>query len=525
MTTDRLTLLGLSDLHGALLDWDYVTDAPLDPPGGLARLASVVAQVEREGTPTLLFDVGDTIQGTPAMALCAADGDPGGPLAGLLGRLGVRAAALGNHDLDYGPEALGAYAERCPFPLLGANIAGLPGISAPFLIEVDLPSAGRIKVGVLGLTTPGTLVWNGSRLTGEVRGNGIVETAATEVPQLREAGADVVVVLSHAGLGPSSTYGDALPWAENDTRRLMREVPGIDAVLLGHAHVDVAGLQRCAATGADVPYAEPGSFGRRLARINLHIERQDGRVRVTGSEAQTLPTGGHPQDDEVVATARALHERTRGLLERVVGSASEPVTARPIEQGPSPATDLVNQVQSWHITRVLAGTEWSALRVLSTTAMPIAHHGIEPGPIQVRDLYRVCPFDNTLDAVVISGAELYAYLEHDARYFGPETVPAYNLDSLGSGAHEVSYVIDRGAPSDRRVTDLRIDGDPVRPDERIVLAMTSYRSAGGGGFPATAANPPVVRGDREIKSLLEEWLREHDPVSLADIIPARWSVR
>ncbi|WP_134323010.1 bifunctional metallophosphatase/5'-nucleotidase [Cumulibacter soli] len=521
-----LTLLAVSDVHGRALEWDYLTDAPPAEPGSLARIATLLRQIRREDPAALLFDVGDTIEGTPLMSLAAREQHVPHPMATALNTLDVTAASVGNHEFNFGLDHLRRYAESCEFPLLAANITGAHGVCSRMTRTLELGEFGEVRVGVLGLSTPGSAIWDHAHLDGRVTVDGLVESAAEQVQALRADAADVVVVLSHAGLGPSSTYGDTLPWPENDTARLIREVPGIDAIFLGHQHVEKVGQLTCAATGTEVPYVEPLCFGRRLGRIDLRLRRgPDGRVKVLGGVPRSLPVAEVKPDAAFIAPLQAAHERTRAYTARRIGEAAEPIEAAPATIGPSAALDLVNVVQSTVVRRALRERGERPRRVLSVTALFAEHGGLGRGPISIRDVSRIYPFENELHAVELSGDDLLAYLEHNARGFGDWDVPAYNVDSLGSADHDVAYEIDPMAPVGSRISGLRIDGEPVRGDEHVVVAMSNYRASGGGGFPGTAGNPPLYNNQQRVRDLLIDWILERGTVHRSDLRPAAWQVR
>ena len=523
MSHESLTILAITDSHGVVSDWDYVSDAPYSSPRGLDRLARLVREVRASSPNVLLFDVGDSIQGTPLVSLAAQDSHAQHPMATVLTRLGVDAACIGNHELDYGLDVLANYAAQCDFPLLAANYDGLPGVGRSTVIDVPTQTLGVVRVGVLGVSTPGSLVWNAPQLAGQVSAEGIVECAAAEVPRLHAAGADLVVVLSHSGLGPSSTYGSTLPWPENDTLRLMREVPGIDAVALGHAHVDLAGHERCEVSGVQVPYVEPSALAMRLGRIDLTLARENGVVRVVQSASRSIPVTTDP-DPAVTEIMRELHDRTQASMSTLVATAAEPITATPVANGPSPAVDLINHAQAAHVEAQLRGTDLAHLPVLSVTAMGAPHDGLQRGPITTRELHRIYRFDNRVYAVAMRTGELIDYLEHNARYFGPDDVPDYNLDSLGSASHVVSYRIDAGTSPGARVGDVLIDGAPLAPADRFVVALSDYRASGGGGFPATAGNPAIYTGPL-VRDVVASWMARNGPVTESAINRAHWSVR
>ena len=296
----RLTVLGTTDLHGNVYNWDYFknaeyTDAKANDIG-VAKASSIIKAIRAEvgAERTLTIDAGDTIQGTP-LAYYYAKIDPitGGsthPMAAAMNQVGYDAAALGNHEFNYGIDTLRAFEKQLNFPLLSANSVdwntGAP-VFKPWVIKtVKLPDTKAIKVGILGLVTPGVAIWDKANVEGKVKFPGIIEQAKVMVPRLKAAGADVVIVACHSGDNGKSSWGDALPYVENASALLAEQVPGIDAVLVGHAHLEIP--QRYvtnAQTGKKVLLSEPYYWGMRVTRMSLDVQKVRGQWQVVHSEA------------------------------------------------------------------------------------------------------------------------------------------------------------------------------------------------------------------------------------------------
>ncbi|HST49999.1 MAG TPA: metallophosphoesterase, partial [Jatrophihabitans sp.] len=264
----RLTVLGTTDTHGNVLNWDYFKDAEYDDAQhndvGLAKISTLVTamRAERGDCATVLLDAGDTIQGTP-LAYYYARIDPitgakapTHPMAAAMNAIGFDAAAIGNHEFNYGVETLRKFQSQLHHPLLCANAldwnTGAPAFPEFTIKKVRVCGAGSsaahrhddgngeyVKVGIVGLVTPGCAIWDKANLDGRIKFNGIVEQAKLVIPKVKAAGADIVVVSCHSGADTSSSYGDALPWPENASTLLAEQVPGIDAILVGHAHLEI----------------------------------------------------------------------------------------------------------------------------------------------------------------------------------------------------------------------------------------------------------------------------------------------
>jgi 2',3'-cyclic-nucleotide 2'-phosphodiesterase/3'-nucleotidase len=171
----RLTVMGTTDTHGNVFNWDYFKDAEYTDRDsndiGLAKVATLVKAVraERGADSCLLLDAGDTIQGTP-LSYYYAKVDPitGGskhPMATAMNAMGYDAAALGNHEYNYGLETLRVFEEQCDFPLLSANSldwsTGAPVFPPHLIRSFKVPGESKpVKVGILGLVTPGVAIWD-----------------------------------------------------------------------------------------------------------------------------------------------------------------------------------------------------------------------------------------------------------------------------------------------------------------------------------------------------------------------------
>src|SRR5690349_15063351 len=223
--TYHLTVLGTSDTHGNVYNWDYYRDAEYDDSAhndvGVAKLAALVNKIRKEATgATLVLDAGDTIQGTP-LATYYAKQEPitstgeKHPMAKAMNVLHYDAVTLGNHEFNYGLPLLNLWIRQLGFPALAANAVdartGLPAF-LPFVVKkVSLgKGAPMLRVGILGLTNPGVAIWDRANVEGRLRFLDMVATARKWVPIIRMFGADVVLVSAHGGDSGTSSYGPDL---------------------------------------------------------------------------------------------------------------------------------------------------------------------------------------------------------------------------------------------------------------------------------------------------------------------------
>ncbi|GAA3114221.1 MULTISPECIES: bifunctional metallophosphatase/5'-nucleotidase [Nonomuraea] len=545
--TVTVTVMGTSDTHGNTLNWDYFKDAAYtDSQGnsiGLAKVSSLVNKVraERGADRTLLFDSGDTIQGTP-LAYYYAKVEPITttgvihPMAKAMNAIGYDAVTLGNHEFNYGLPLLATWIKQMKAPVLGANAVhaktGLPAYK-PFVIKTMKVKGDKpIKVGVLGLTNPGVAIWDKANVEGKLRFTDLVDSAKKWVPIIRGQGADVVVVTAHAGDDGMSSYGDALP-VENASAMVAEQVPGVDAVLFGHAHNEVPEkFVTNKVTGQQVLLSEPSKWGQRLSVLDFELAKQRGKWVVTGKSATTLNTNTVAEDPKIVNLLKPQHETTIGYVNKVVAQSAQELSAAESPYKDTPILDYIQHVQVETVKQALPD---STLPVLSIAA-PFSRSAVFPaGDVRVRDVAGLYVYDNTLMAVKLTGAQIKEYLEYSAKYFNqlapgdPVDVskltnagntPDYNYDQLSG----VSYDIDVAKPVGRRVANLTYDGAPVPDDKEFVVAINNYRQSGGGGFPHVTGAEVVYNAQVEIRQALIEYATAQGTIDPADFAASNWKL-
>ena len=558
----RLTVMGTTDTHGNVLNWDYFKDAEYDDSKhndvGLAKIATLVSAVraERGADRTLMLDAGDTIQGTP-LSYYYARIDPitsgsKHPMAIAMNQIGYDAAALGNHEFNYGIDTLRTFESQCDFPLLSANTVdwatGAPAFK-PFLIRsFKVPGVAKpLKVGILGLVTPGVAIWDKANVDGQLRFPGIVEQAKVFVPKLKQAGCDLVIVSCHSGADGTSSYGDALPYPENASTQLAEQVPGIDAVLVGHAHVEI--VERFVASKVtkdkQVLLTEPLKWGMRLSVIDFDVTHDGKRYVLQDVHSHLLDSKNVPEDDTVAALLADDHAVVRTYVNSVIGTCTIAMSAATARFEDTAALDFINHVQGQAVKAALVGTPQETLPVLSIAAPFNPDAAIPAGNVTVRDVAGLYIYDNTLLGIVFTGAQVKDYLEYSARYFqqvtgtgpynpdqvtravtptAPNGTPDYNYDVMGGLDASLAYDIDIAQPVGSRISNLTYDGKAIDPAAQFVIAINNYRQSGGGGFPGVTTAPVVYNAQQEIRQLIIDWVTEQGTIDPTTFTTYDWKL-
>ena len=493
-----LVLMGTTDVHGWLLPHDYYTGQETDH--GLARLLPLIDSV-RAAHPgrTVLLESGDLLQGNALNFVHSRlDSAETHPVATAMNLVGYDAAAIGNHEFNFGIAHLDRVARQASFPFLAANVfrAGTQEHAYRPSVMLEREVGGRtVRIGVTAVTPPGVLIWDRDHVRGRLDFREVVASVRPVVAELRARGADVVVVASHGGLEGSS-YDPAATGVpvENAVAALAREVPGVDVILMGHTHREVADTT---INGVLVQQAKNWAASLAVAELRLQAEA-GGPWRVVSKRGTLLrPTRAHA-DARLTAALAGAHERTRAYVTRVLGRSPQELTAHTARVRDTPILDFINEVQ-----RQAAGAELSA-----TAAFSLASR-IPRGPVTVADIAGLYVYDNTLKALKISGAQLRAFLEKSAEYYLPcpaaacerlvnPEVAGYNFDVVSG----VDYTLDLTKPVGQRVTRLARAGRAVQPTDSFTIALNNYRASGSGGFSMLQGAPVVYDRGEGIRELL-----------------------
>jgi 2',3'-cyclic-nucleotide 2'-phosphodiesterase/3'-nucleotidase len=505
--TVDLTLLGTTDLHGHIEPIDYYTNKQANL--GLAKIATLIHQVRAQRPNVLLLDSGDTIQGTPlAYYYATKDTTVPNPMMLLMNSLGFDAAAVGNHEFNFGLNILWKAKREANFPILAANLEQEYKSGTPYFRPYIIKEIAGVRVGIVGFVTPTVPSWE---IPANYRGYKflpIVETARRVIPEVRKQ-VDLVVVITHSGLGPDPVTGATAPAdeiaGENTTLALAEQVPGIDVILFGHTHREVKQMM---VNGALLVQAK--NWGGSLAKVDVEMTRDtEGHWRVASKSSTTLTAGADvPPDPEIMRLAAPYEAATQKYLDTQIATCDRNLSGATerFEQGP--LVDLINRVQleASHADVSLATMLYSGAQ-------------IPAGRVTVRQIAALYVYENTLYVVQMSGAQLRAALEHAASFFqmwplpDGETLqlPDYGADSAAG----VSYKIDLTRPAGDRIVDLTFHGQPLDPAQTLRVAINNYRYTGGGVYGMYKGLPILYRSPIEIRELIINYVSAHGTIPTA----------
>ena len=556
----QLRLLATSDLHMHLMAFDYYPNTPTDK-FGLVRTASLIRQARAEAPNSLLFDNGDFLQGSALGHFCAkGDWLQSGeihPIFAAMNHLGYDAGTLGNHEFNYGLDFLGRALEGASFPIVSANIYLIEGQIAtkplvpPYVIlnRKVTDQRGRshsIKIGVIGFTPPQILIWDRQHLAGKLTTVDIVDAAKSAIPEMKRAGADIIIALSHSGIGPS----DPAPGLEHASAALAR-IAGIDAIIAGHSHLVFPSddflatddIDPVAGTLSHKPAVMPGFNGSHLGVIDLFLTARDGQFEIASHRVEARPIWQSQWDGHAGATIKnepemekivsAVHHKALKWLAKPIGFSAVPLHSFFSLVTDAPALQLVAAAQIQHAQNQVSGTAFADLPILSSVAPfkaggrggPENYTDIPAGDIQLRHAADLYIHPNTGAAVCLTGAQVAAWLEHavgiynqvapgsvDAPLINPH-FPSFNFELI----YGLTFQIDlsqpprfdqRGMlvnPQSNRIIDLRLHDALIDPAANFVVATNSYRIETNNSYLPLAAGQVIFQSAESSLDLVQNY--------------------
>lgn len=470
-STAELVVLETTDLHNHVLSYDY-DRLEADPTLGFERVATLIRAARSEFPNTLLFDAGDTIQGT-ALSDYQALVDPlecgeSQTMFRAMETLDYDAAAVGNHEFNYGLEFLsratgvsldvdGVKAERCAggpgFPLVLSNVISErddESLFKPWIMlertlhardaggrEVEVP----IRIAVLGFAPPLIMQWDARHLAGRVRTIGVVEAAKLHLPAVMREKPDLVIALMHGGIDTREYY----PTMENAGWHLAA-LPEIDALLLGHSHAAFPDPGNARSMYASLPEVDTergllrgkpavmASFwGKTLGVMRLSLRHDGERWRVAADASRSelrpiVPPDGAPvaADPSIAPLIAVEHAKTLEHLATPIGRSDFAMSSYFVAMGDVSSLQLINAAQREYVADYVRTNhpELAGLPVLSGAAPfktgfggPTDYTLVPAGPLSIRNAADLYLYPNSIAAVELDGASLRAWLERSARRF------------------------------------------------------------------------------------------------------------
>jgi 2',3'-cyclic-nucleotide 2'-phosphodiesterase/3'-nucleotidase len=502
-----VTVLATTDLHGNLVPVDYVTGRPA--PRGLAKIATLIREARAGNANTLLIDCGDTIQGTPLedvyQSIARTGADPAGhkPAANLVGDPMMRAMNLlafdamtvGNHEYNAGLANLARARQDAKFPWISANTTVARGGAEREFAGYVVKTVGGVKVAVIGITTPVIPMWERAENLGAYRFAPPVDAVRGAVARLRrEERPDVIVVAAHSGLGRNLKTGAPEEPAENVVYQLAEQAPDLDAIVFGHSHAQLEGQ-----LVGNVLLVQPKNGGASLGRIDFTLERRAaGGWTVVSKQSRLIPvTADTAAAPDLMAMAKPYEAAAERYLDTPVAVSARELSAARGREEDTAVVDLVQRVQLFY-----------SRADVSFTALFNPEVRIPQGQVTVRQIAALYPYDNELFAIEGTGKMVKDALENAARFFSGNGMPGFNYDM----AEGVEYEIDRSRPEGDRIRNLRWRDKALAPDQKLRIAINSYRAGASGGYSMFRGAKVAWRSGEGIRELVIRYYTERKSI-------------
>jgi len=561
----RLRIMETTDLHVNVFPYDYYRDAP-DDSVGLARTAALVKTARAEAKNSLLFDNGDIIQGSPLGDYASyrkgmKKGDVH-PIVAAMNTLNYDCGTLGNHEFNYGLEFLQNSLGAAKFPVVCANAIRADGetLYKPWLVldrefTDESGARQRLKVGVIGFVPPQIVQWDKAHLDGRVTSIDIVDAATRHVPDLKKAGADIVVALCHSGIAGGERKG-----GEENAALHLAKVDDIDVVLTGHQHFvfpggkefnNIEGVDAQKGTLHGKPAVMAGFWGSHLGLIDLDLVKEGDAWKVAQFRTEARPIYDRvdrkvvakvESEAGVIAAVQADHDATLKYVREPVGSTAVPIHSYFSLVSDDASVKLVAEAQAWYVADQLKASAFKDLPILSAAAPfkaggrggPNYFTDIKPGPLAIKDMADIYIYPNTIRVVKVTGAQVREWLERSAGIYnqidpakgGEQDLinpkfPAYNFDVIAG----VQYKIDPTqasrydndgklvAPDAHRIKDLTYDGKPVTDNQQFLVVTNNYRAGGGGNFPGNDGTTIVFEAPDLTRDAIMRYIVEKKEVA------------
>lgn len=513
-TQHHINVIYTTDVHGNFFPYNFITRTPGS--GSLARVATYVDSIRHAigSDNVVLLDNGDILQGQPtAYYYNFIDTTSTHIVSRIYDYMQYDAASIGNHDIETGHRVYNRYRTQTHTPVLGANIIDTP-TGKPYLPPYKIIDRSGMKIAIVGMLTPAIPAWLPENLWGGMRFDDMVETAKTLIPYLQtHENPDIIIGLFHSGADPTT---DTSGYHENASITVAQQVPGFDAVLMGHDHRVHSSTVKTP-DGKEIPVLNPANNAENVGVLNISIEKDsDGKLlKKSVSGAIVNVSELTPSPDFITHFADDI-TTVNNYVNRKIGTITDSVTTRDAYFGASPFMNLIHKLQL-----DISGADISFAAPLSFDA------SIRKGSVRVSDMFTLYKYENMLYTISMTGQEIKDYLEMAYDLWTRQITPAnrhiinfaeqypdsahnrlkkpsYNFDS----AYGIDYTIDVTKPKGHKINIISFsDGKPFNFEETYTVAVNSYRGNGGGDLLTLGAGIPKENLSKRILKSTDKDLR------------------
>lgn len=478
----KLTILHTNDIHGHLTAWKgWEGDLKDKTIGGFGRLAGAIAEARKDAKDALLLDAGDLLGDS-----MIADLTEGKAMVEALNQMGYDAMSIGNHEPDFGTEVLKHRMKDATFTVLAANLIERKG-SKPFARPYIIKKVSGVSVGILGLAYPKTAWTTAAKNVAEVEFQDPVPAVKHYLPKMRSDGAELIVVLSHLGLG-----GD---------KALAKAVEGIDVIVGGHSHNRMAKAEKVGTT----LIVQAGAHGSDLGRLELTVER--GKVTAHFCTLTLLDHDRVEADDAAEQLLKRLLEAHRKALDEVVGQAANwLVRAQTLAGQEARKRNEESPIDSL-FADILCEVTGADVALLPGVGYGVA---IPTGVITAAQLRQMVPHEGKVVTMRLSGTQIIEVLEQSVENVFTEN-PAVKVGGMIQ-VGGIRFRYDPTVAKGHRVWHIARTMGSWKPMDEYTVATNTMMAGGGHNYQTlTKAENRVEHGSQY--EMIRRWIAQKDAVA------------
>lgn len=565
----QLTIMGTSDVHNYLMNYDYYTVSETEK-SGLVKISTIIKQQRKDNPNVVVFDNGDLIQGNPLGDYFArvnpVQSGTEHPVYQALSLAGYDAATLGNHEFNYGLDYLKQIIADSKVPIINTNIYNAQTKEPEFkqyemLTKKLVDEKGNekeIKIGVLGFVPPQIMEWDKINLEGKIEVKDIVECAKEMVPKLKEEGADIIVALSHSGYGT----GDYQSGDENESYELTK-VEGIDAVIAGHSHdtfpsetfvednKGLADVDAVKGTMNGIPTVQPAKYAEGVGVIHLNLSYKNDAYSVVDGSSEFISAENVENDAEIEEALQKVHQEVVDYVSSPVGKTEKDINTYFALVSDNDAVQLISDAQMEYakkkVTEEAALSDYKDLPILSAAApfkAGLSKDGtkaddyveVKAGDLSIKDIANIYKYPNTAVIMKLNGKAVRNWLEMCAGLYNTidpastesqdllnRKYAAFNFDTLDGVTYEIDVTKEPKYDTDgnvineasSRIKNLKYKGKEVKDDDEFLVITNNYRASGGGNFPIFDDEDAVVYiSSDETRQILTDYIKEKGTIDI-----------
>lgn len=438
---------------------------------GFTTVSALKKHYESMGVEVILLDAGDTLHGLPFANLVG-----GKSIVEIMNLAGYDAMTPGNHDFNYGTDALVQLTADMDFPLLSSNIKKKSDGKDLLEDNIILEENG-IKYGIFGLSTPETSYKTNPNNVAAIEFADPIAAAREEVSELEAAGAQIIIALAHLGIDESS---------EITSKMVAEQVDGIDLIVDGHSH---SVLEK----GLKVEDTLIVSTGDYIKNVGIVLISPEGKI----DAELIIPEDFAEKDSAMDELVTSFSQKQEELLSEVIGKTSVLLDGvrEHVRAGETNLGNLATNAFLWKTGADAAFTNGGGIRA-----------SIEVGDITKKDIVTVFPFGNYIVTKNITGEALLEALELGVSAY-PEPLGGF-LQVAG-----ITFSFDPSKPAGSRVVEAKINGEILDPEAEYLIATNDFMAVGGDGY-TMLKDFAVVNEYGSMEEILMEYLEEIGDVNV-----------